>query len=37
MIADTGAVQVGVDGENLKPLGTSGEQATRTLTVGSES
>ncbi len=30
--ADGGAVQVGVDGENLEPLGESGEGVTRTFT-----
>ena len=30
--ADGGAVQVGVDGENLEPLGESGERVTRTFT-----
>jgi len=30
--ADGGAVQVGVDGENLEPLGTSGEGVVRTFT-----
>ncbi len=35
--ADGGAVQVGVDGENLEPLGESGEGVTRTFTNESES
>jgi hypothetical protein len=34
--ADGGAVQVGVDGENLEPLGTSGEGVVRTFTNESE-
>jgi Flp pilus assembly protein TadG len=34
---DGGAVQVGVDGENLEPLGASGEPTTRTFTAESES
>ena len=34
--ADGGAVQVGVDGENLEPLGTSGERVVRTFTNESE-
>ena len=34
--ADGGAVQVGVDGENLEPLGTSGEMVVRTFTNESE-
>ena len=33
---DGGAVQVGVDGENLEPLGTSGERVVRTFTNESE-
>lgn len=35
--ADGGAVQVGVDGEDLEPLGESGEGVTRTFTNESES
>jgi cytoskeletal protein RodZ len=34
--ADGGAVQVGVDGENLEPLGTSGVGVVRTFTNESE-
>jgi hypothetical protein len=34
---DGGAVQVGVDGGNLEPLGASGEPTTRTFTAESES
>jgi hypothetical protein len=34
---DGGAVQVGVDGGNLEPLGVSGEPTTRTFTAESES
>ncbi len=34
--ADGGAVQAGVDGENLEPLGESGEAVTRTFTNESE-
>jgi hypothetical protein len=34
--ADGGSVQVGVDGENLEPLGTSGEGVVRTFTNESE-
>ncbi len=35
--SDGGAVQVGVDGGNLEPLGVSGEPTTRTFTAESES
>jgi cytoskeleton protein RodZ len=35
--ADGGAVLVGVDGEDLQPLGESGERVTRTFTKDSES
>ena len=34
---DGGAAQVGVGGENLEPLGASGEPTTRTFTADSES
>jgi hypothetical protein len=34
--ADGGSVQVGIDGENLEPLGTSGEGVVRTFTNESE-
>jgi hypothetical protein len=37
MVADAGAVQIGVDDENWKLLGASGEHAIRTFTAGSES
>ena len=36
MAADGGSVQVGIDGENLEPLGTSGEGVVRTFTNESE-